>query len=77
MVSSTQSLNKTENLQKWALRFLYDDFEASYKDLLLKGGKSKINVRRLRTLYVKIYKTLNDFNPSFRNNIFKLKINGR
>ena len=50
---------------------MYDDFEASYKDLLAKGGKSKMNVR----LYVT--KTLNDLNPSFMNNIFKLKINGR
>ena len=77
MFSSTQSLNKIENLQKRALRFLYDDFEASYKDLLSKGRKSKMNVRRLRTLCVEIYKTLNDLNPSFMNNIFKLKINGR
>ena len=36
-----------------------------------------MNVRRLRTLCVKIYKTLNDLNPSFMNNIFKLKINSR
>ena len=36
-----------------------------------------MNVRRLRTLCVKIYKTLNDLNPCFLNNIFKLKINGR
>ena len=36
-----------------------------------------MNVRRLRTLCVEIYKTLNDLNPSFMNNIFKLKINGR
>ena len=77
MFSSSQSVNKIENLQKRALRFLYDDFEASYEDLLSKGGKSKTNVRRLRTLCVKIYKTLNDLNPSFMNNIFKLKINGR
>ena len=77
MFSSTQSINKIENLQKQALHFLYDDFEASYEDLLSKGGKSKINVRRLRTLCVEIYKTLNDLNPSFMNDIFKLKINGR
>ena len=77
MFSSTQSLNKIENLQKRALRFLYDDFEASYEDLLSKGGKSKMNVRRLRTLCVKIYKILNDLTPSFTDNIFKLKINGR
>ena len=55
MFTSTQSLNKFENLQKRALRFLYDDFKASYEDLLPKGGKSKINVRRLRTLCVEIY----------------------
>ena len=36
-----------------------------------------MNVRRLRTLCVEIYKTLNDLNPSFMNNIFKLKVNGR
>ena len=36
-----------------------------------------MNVRRLRTLCVEIYKTLNDLNPSFMNNIFKLKINSR
>ena len=35
------------------------------------------NVRRLRTLCVKIYETLNDLNPGFMNNIFKLKISGR
>ena len=36
-----------------------------------------MNVRRLRTLCVEIYKTLNDLNPGFMNNIFKLKINNR
>ena len=64
-------------MQKRALRFLYDDFEASYEDLLSKGRKSKMNVRRLRTLCVEIYKTLHDLNPSFMNDIFKLKINSR
>ena len=35
-----------------------------------------MNVSILRTFCVEIYKTLNDFNPSFMNNIFKSKING-
>ena len=68
MFSSTQSLNKIENLQKRTLRFLYDDFEASYEYLLSKGGKANMNVWRLRTLCVEIYKTLNDLNKSFMNN---------
>ena len=56
---------------------MYDDFEVSYEGLLSKGRKSKMNVRRLWTLCVEIYKALNDLNPSFMNNIFKLKINSR
>ena len=77
MFSSAQSVNKIENLQKRALPFLYDDFDASYEGLLSKGGKSTMNIRRLRTLCVEIYKTLIDLNQNFMNNIFKLKINGR
>ena len=73
MFSSTQSVNKIEKLQKRALPFLFDNFEGSYEDLLSKGGKSTMNVRRLRILYVEIYKTLNDLNPSFMNNIFQIK----
>ena len=44
---------------------------------LKKDGKSRMDVRRLRTLCVEIYKTLNDLNPSFMNNIFILKVNDR
>ena len=76
LFSSAQSVIEIENFQKRALCFVYDDFEASYEDLLSKEGKSTTNVRILRTLYVEIYKkkTLNDCNPSFLNNIFKWKI---
>ena len=56
---------------------LYDDSEGSYHNLLSKGGKSKMNVRRLKTLCVEIYKSLNDLNPIFMNDNFKLKINRR
>ena len=38
MFSSAQSVNKIENLQKRALRFLYNNFEGSYGDLLSKEG---------------------------------------
>ena len=58
MFSCTQSLNNIENLQKRALRFLYDDLEASYEDLLSKEGKSKVNVRRIRILCLKFTKHL-------------------
>ena len=63
--SSTPSVNKIEGLQKRALRFSYYDFNASYDNLLSKGGKSKMNVNRWRALCAEIYKILNNLNPSF------------
>ena len=66
-----------ENLQKPFLHFLHDNFESFYEDLPSKRIKSAMNVRGLGTLLVKIYKTLKDLNPSFTNNIFKLKIGSR
>ena len=45
--SSTSSLKNIENLQKRALRFLYNDYEISYEELLLKSDRATINVNRL------------------------------
>ena len=47
MFSSTSWLKKIKNLQKRALRFLYDDYEISYEELLLKSDRATMNVNRL------------------------------
>ena len=73
MFSNAVSLKKIENLQKRALRFLYKSCNTSYEDLLLKSNFSSKDVKRLRTLSVEIFKTLNNLNPSFMNEIFSLK----
>ena len=41
--------------------------------ILLKSGFSSMNVKRLRTLCVEIFKTVNNLNPSFLKEIFSLK----
>ena len=71
--SSAQSLNKTENLQKRALRFLLNDYDSTYEDLLEKSDYPNMNLRRQRTLYIEIYKTLNKLKPGYMNDIFKLR----
>ena len=76
MFSSDVSLQKIENLQKWALRFS-DKSCNTYEDLLLKSGFSSINVTRLRTLCIEIFKTLNDLNPSFMKENFNLRQTNR
>ena len=71
--SSAQSLNKIANLQKRALRFLLNDYDITYEDLLEKSGYPNMNLRRQRTVSIEIYKTLNKLNPSYMNDIFKLR----
>ena len=71
--SSAQSLNKIENLQKRTLRFLLNDYDSTYEDLLEKSDYPNMNLRRQRTLCIEIYKTLNILNPSYMNDIFKLR----
>ena len=58
MFSSASSLKKIENLQKRALRFLYNDYDISYEELLLKSGRATMNVNRLRILCTEICKII-------------------
>ena len=73
MFSNAISLKKIKNLQKRALRFLYKSYNTLYDDLLLKSGFSSMNVKRLRTLCIEIFKTLNNLNPSFMKEISSLR----
>ena len=77
MCSSAKSLNKVESLQKRALRFLYEDYVSSYEELLQKAGKETMKVNRLRSLCIKIYKLINNINPMYINEIFKLRKTSR
>ena len=58
MFSSVSSLKKIENLQKRALRFIDNNYEISYEELLLKSDRATMNVNRIRILRTKIYKLL-------------------
>ena len=69
MFSSASSLKKIENLQKRALGFLYNNYEISYEELLLKSNRAAMNVNRLRILCTEIYKTINNLNPDFTRDL--------
>ena len=71
--SSAKSLQKIEQLQERALRFLYNDHTSSYSDLLLKSDKGTMLVARQRTLCIEIFKTVKHLNTPFMQNIFKLR----
>ena len=67
-----KSLNKVESLQKRALRFLYEDYNSSCEQLLVKAKKETIKINRLRSLCIDIYKSINNINPTYMNETFKL-----
>ena len=70
MFCSAKLKQKQENIQKRALRFLYDDDESTYEELLHKAKKPTIEIRKLRTLATEIFKTINNLNPPYMKEIF-------
>ena len=75
---SKSSRNKIENIQKRALRFLLNDYDSDYNTLLQKSNKCTMEIRRIRTLALETFKTINDLNPSFMKNLFnKRKFSNR
>ena len=65
-------LQKIENIQ-----YLHDFFESGYSELLRKSDKTTMITPRLKFLCTEIYKTLNQLNPRFMSNIFKLSSSNR
>ena len=75
--SHKKSLNKIESLHKQALKFLLNDYENSYEQLLEKSGKPNMNLRRIIFLCIPINKIINTLNSDFMKNIFEIEKNNR
>lgn len=74
---SKDSTKKVENIQKRALRFLLEDYESDYETLLKKSGKCTMKIKRIRTLALEIFKTLNDLNPAFMKSLIENRLNSK
>ena len=77
MLTNAKSVHKIEVIQKRALRFMLNDYESSYEDLLKKSGNPSMNLRRTRSLCIEIQKTINNLNPEFMENLFKIRKTNR
>ena len=60
---------KIERVQYRALRFVYNDFKASYGMLRERSGLSHLNTRRIRLLLIEIYKMYHCISPQYLHNI--------
>ena len=72
---SKKSMNKIERIQYRALQFLHNDYNSDYNTLLKKSDKCSMEVRRLRTMALEIFKSLNNLNPSFLKEFFNKRNN--
>ena len=55
---------KTGKIQKHCLWEVLDDYESDYGNLIKKNGTTTMEIKRLRTLAIEIFKTINNINPS-------------
>ena len=67
---SAKSVKKIEKIEERALRIFYNDFFSDYESILNTFGKSTMEVKRLRTLALEVFKTVNNMNPEHMKEIF-------
>ncbi len=61
---------KIEKVQERALRYVLNDFNNTYSNLLHTASKRTLYLARLRILVIDIFKTLNDMSPLYLKDVF-------
>ncbi|XP_045191580.2 uncharacterized protein LOC123548413 isoform X3 [Mercenaria mercenaria] len=60
---SEYNTKKMEKLQERALRFVYNDYSSSYKELLTKVNLPSLHIRRMRIMAMQTYRIFNEISP--------------
>ena len=65
--------SKMERIQFRALKFVYNDFNTSYTELLARVNLPTLQLHRKREILVEVFKSVNKMSPSFMWDLFKVK----
>ena len=65
---------KMEKIQERALRFIYDDYNSSYENLLEKSKLPSLKIRRLKTIAVETFKIIHKNSPSYLHDLINIKL---
>ena len=67
---SKNSQKKIKKIQYRSFKMLTNNYNSDYKDLLDGTKNWTMEIRRLRTLALETFKTVNNLNPDFMKDIF-------
>jgi hypothetical protein len=68
-----KNFKKIEKVQEGALRFVYEDHNSSYDNLLKKAKVPSLQIRRMRTMALETFKIMNKLSPSCLHNLVHLR----
>ena len=60
-----------EQIQERILRFVHADYSPSYATSLLKSKSCTLELRRVRSICIEVYKALNNIGPHYMSQLFK------
>ena len=73
MFTSKSSLNRLEDIQRRALRFVLCDYDSCYENLLTAASVHGIRINLLRCLAIEVFKCVNGLNPDYLNKMIHKK----
>ena len=73
MFTSKSSLNRLEDIQRRALRFVLCDYDSCYENLLAAASVPGIRINLLRCLAIEVFKCVNGLNPEYLNEMIHKK----
>ena len=75
MFCSRTTNNKINSLHKSALRLIYEDYDATFEELLEIDGSFSVHHFNIQTLLIEIYKFCNDLSIKIFSDLFQIKNN--
>ena len=64
---------KLEKIQERALRFIYNDSDSPYENLLEKSQLPSLRLRRLRSMAIEVFKIINKQTPVYLHDLVTIK----
>ena len=66
-------IRKMEKIQERALRFVFNDPNSEYMELLQKANSDMLHLKRIKVIACEVFKSVHGLNPSFMKDMFSEK----